>query len=211
MNPTSSPLLALLAASLAACGAASAGTPPAETSPAPAAASAPAADTARRRHTAADARFMTHMIHHHSQARVMAALVPERTARPEIRLIAERIDVSQEDEMRQMRSWLRNRGEAVPDTGAMMHGGEHMMMPGMLTGAELARLAASRGAEFDRLFLEFMIRHHEGAVAMVAELLATPGAAQESDTYRFASDVNADQRAEIARMRTLLNTVVPRG
>jgi uncharacterized protein (DUF305 family) len=77
-------------------------------------------------------------------------------------------------------------------------------MPGMLTDAELARLAAARGAEFDRLFLESMIRHHEGALVMVADYFKTPGAGQESEAYRLASDVDADQRAEIRRMRSLL-------
>ena len=194
-----------LLATLAACGA---------TAAAPAAqvgARVATADTARIRRSEADVRFMRHMIAHHAQARVMAALVPERTSRPEIRLIAERIDVSQDDELKQMQRWLRTRGEAVPDADA--HAG-HAAMPGMLSEAELARLAAARGPEFDRLFLESMIRHHEGAVTMVAELFATPGAARESDTYHFASDVNADQRAEIARMRRLLGALTapaPRG
>jgi uncharacterized protein (DUF305 family) len=76
-------------------------------------------------------------------------------------------------------------------------------MPGMLTAAELARLAAATGAGFDRLFLEYMIRHHEGALAMVAELLATPGAGQEVEIFRLVSDVDADQRAEIRRMRAM--------
>lgn len=195
----------LLTLSLAACGAPAVSAPPAELQPA----STAPADTVRRRHSEADVRFMRHMIAHHAQARVMTALVPERTRRPEIRLIAERIDVSQEDELKQMQSWLRSRGETVPAADA--HAG-HATMPGMLSEAELARLAAARDAEFDRLFLEFMIRHHEGAVVMVSELLATDGAARESATYRFASDVNADQRAEIARMRTLLRSIaVPRG
>jgi uncharacterized protein (DUF305 family) len=79
-------------------------------------------------------------------------------------------------------------------------------MPGMLTAAEMARLAAARGAEFDRLFVAGMIRHHEGALLMVQRLFATPGAAQEAETFGFASDVDADQRAEIARLRTLLRS-----
>ncbi len=192
---------------LGACGTTGPEAPP----PAPAAAvqqPAAPADTARRSGDA-DVRFMQHMMAHHQQARVMAAMVPQRTTRPEIRLIAERIDVSQDDEMRQMRSWLRRHGAEAPATDA--HAG-HATMPGMLTEAELARLAAARGAEFDRLFLEYMIRHHEGAVTMVAELFATPGAAQTSEVYGFATDVNADQRAEIARMRALLATIAgPRG
>jgi len=202
---------------LAACGT-PAGEAPAGPAPAVQQPAAPAdtarraaADTARRR-SEADVRFMQHMMAHHQQARVMSAMVPERTTRPEIRLIAERIDVSQEDEMRQMRGWLRRHGVEAPASDAHAAHGGHAAMPGMLTQAELARLAAARGAEFDRLFLEYMIRHHEGAVTMVAELFATPGAAQTSEMYGFATDVNADQRAEIARMRALLATLaVPRG
>jgi uncharacterized protein (DUF305 family) len=77
-------------------------------------------------------------------------------------------------------------------------------MPGMLTPDEMEELRAARGARFDRRFLELMIRHHEGALMMVAELLASPGAAQEAETFRFAADVEADQQAEIQRMRALL-------
>ena len=162
-----------------------------------------------RRHSGADVRFMQHMMAHHQQARVMSAMVPQRSTRPEIRLIAERIDVSQEDEMRQIRGWLRRHGVEVPTTDAHA---AHASMPGMLTEAELARLSAARGPEFDVLFLEYMMRQYEGAVTMVTELYATPGAAQSSETYGFATDVNADQRAEIARMRALLAAIaVPRG
>ena len=77
-------------------------------------------------------------------------------------------------------------------------------MPGMLTPEEMSRLAAAKGKEFDRLFLEGMIRHHDGALTMVKELFAQPGAGQESDIFAFASDVDADQRMEIVRMSALL-------
>lgn len=175
-------------------------------------------DTAR--HTPADAAFMQGMIGHHAQALAMAALVPARTATPALRALAERIEVSQRDEIAAMRRWLAERGEPVPDsTGALpAAAGEHAghathaghggggdsAMPGMLTPTQLAELAAATGAAFDRLFLRFMIQHHEGALAMVRELLATPGAARESQTFTFVSDVDTDQRAEIARMQTLL-------
>jgi uncharacterized protein (DUF305 family) len=178
-------------------------------------AGAPAGARAAGRHTAADAEFVRGMIGHHAQARTMTALVPGRAARPGVRLVAERIAVSQADEIAIMRRWLADRGEPAPDSAAgarAAHGGHagadhaaaHPAMPGMLTAAELARLAAARGAEFDRLFLTYMVRHHEGALTMVARLLATPGAAQEPETFGLASDVDADQRAEIARMRALL-------
>ena len=185
--------------------------PAANPSPAPAAARA---DTGARRHTAADVRFMRGMIAHHGQALEMTALVPARTPREDLRILARRIEVSQRDEIATMRRWLQDRGEAVPSAEEHAHhagmaGMRHEAMPGMLTPEEMARLSAATGAEFERLFLELMIRHHQGALSMVAELLATPGAAQEADTFRFASDVDADQRAEIARMRAMLRATVP--
>jgi uncharacterized protein (DUF305 family) len=122
----------------------------------------------------------------------------------DLQLMAQRIAVSQQDEMVMMQRWLRDRGEEVPAADARHHHhGE--AMPGMLTAEEMARLSAATGPEFDRLFLELMIRHHEGALTMVATLLGTPGAGQETQIFQFASDVDADQRAEIARMRGVLN------
>jgi uncharacterized protein (DUF305 family) len=164
------------------------------------------ADTGRRRHTAADAQFFRHMIGHHAQALEMTKLVPARSSRDDLKLLSQRIDVSQQDEIALMRQWLQQRGEELPAPDAHHHAamGHGQLMPGMLTSAELERLANSTGTEFDRLFLEDMIRHHEGAVTMVRNLFGTQGAAQETETYRFATDVEADQRAEIARMRALL-------
>jgi uncharacterized protein (DUF305 family) len=149
---------------------------------------------------------MQHMIGHHAQALEMTKLVPSRTSREDMRSLAERIDVSQRDEIALMRQWLAQRGVAAPSPDAHHHAamGHAPLMPGMLTAAELERLAKTTGTEFDRLFLEYMIRHHEGAVTMVKDLFATPGAAQATETYRFATDVEADQRAEIERMRALL-------
>lgn len=191
--------------------------PPASTVPATPAgagtpAAAPPADSARRRHAGADVQFMQRMIVHHAQALEMARLVPGRTTRDAILLMAERIDATQRAEIAQMQRWLRTRGETVTSLDSLHapHGIGHAPMPGMLTADELARLAAARGADFERLFLELMIRHHEGALAMVAELFATSGAAQESETFQLASDVDADQRAEIRRMRALLG-VPPAG
>jgi uncharacterized protein (DUF305 family) len=154
-----------------------------------------------------DVRFMQSMIAHHAQALTMTRLVPGRSSRNVIDLLAQRIERSQSDEIAAIRRWLLRHGHAIPDSGA--HAGHHggHQAPGMLTPQELANLAAASGAAFDRLFLEYMIRHHEGALAMVKDLFATPGAAQDSELFRFASDVDADQRAEIARMQTLLRTV----
>ena len=160
-------------------------------------------------HTPADVAFMTGMIAHHDQALEMTVLVADRTASRDIRLLAQRIELSQLEEITLMKTWIRQRGEPVPDEGEHsghegMDHGDHGLMPGMLTRAELAALAAARNAEFDRLFLAYMIKHHEGAVVMVAELFASPGGGQQSEIFSFAADVDADQQMEIARMRRML-------
>jgi uncharacterized protein (DUF305 family) len=162
-----------------------------------------AAQTAPR-HTAADARFMQEMIGHHAQAVEMATLVEARTTSSAIRLLAERISVSQTDEIVWMKEWLTDRGEPLPDPHAH-HGAAHASMPGMLTDAQMAELRAAREADFDRLFVTFMIQHHEGALVMVAQLLGTPRAAQEAATAYFVAEVDSDQRMEIARMRMMLS------
>jgi uncharacterized protein (DUF305 family) len=117
--------------------------------------------------------------------------------------------VSQRDEIAFMRQWLEDRGEAVPADDAHVHAamGHGHLMPGMLTQQDLDSMAAARGAAFDRLFLEGMIRHHEGALVMVRALFEAPGAGQQADIFVFASDVNADQIAEIQRMQRLLATL----
>ncbi|AHG89745.1 protein of unknown function DUF305 [Gemmatirosa kalamazoonensis] len=172
---------------------------------------------------AADVRFLQGMIGHHAQAIEMAALVPSRSTRDDMKLLAERIDVSQHDEIATMQRWLSAHHQTVPpldahaghDVAAMkdmpgMPGMTHdssaamAMMPGMATPAQMDSLRAARGAAFDRLFLTYMIRHHEGALTMVAQLFASKGAAQEPAVFQLASDVDTDQRAEIARMRALL-------
>jgi uncharacterized protein (DUF305 family) len=162
-----------------------------------------AVDLSRVQHTAADVRFMQGMIHHHAQALDMTALLYPRTSREEMKLLARRIDISQADEIKMMQAWLTDRGEDAPDEHAH-HVPGAPLMPGMLTADEMARLAAANGDEFDRLFLDFMIKHHAGAIAMVDELFASPGAGQESYIFAFASDVVADQRAEIERMAAML-------
>jgi uncharacterized protein (DUF305 family) len=164
-----------------------------------------ATDLSRVQFTPADVRFMQGMIGHHAQALEMTALLPERTGREDMRLLAKRIDVSQADEIKMMQRWLEARGQDVPGPHAH-HAAGAPLMPGMLTPEEMARLAAAKGDGFGHLFLELMIKHHEGALIMVKELYATAGAGQESEMYAFASDVDADQRMEIDRMRGMLMT-----
>jgi uncharacterized protein (DUF305 family) len=146
---------------------------------------------------------MQGMIGHHAQALEMAALLPERTRRDDMRLLAKRIEVSQADEIQMMQRWLEARGQEVPGPHAH-HAPGAPLMPGMLTADEMARLADARADAFDRLFLELMIKHHEGALTMVKELYSRPGAGQESEMFAFASDVDADQRMEIDRMRGMI-------
>lgn len=151
----------------------------------------------------ADVRFMQGMIGHHQQAIEMCELVAARTTNESILRLAQRITISQEDEIRMMQDWLRARGQPLPDLHAHHQHGA-VLMPGMLTPEEMARLAAARGPEFDRLFLEGMIKHHLGALVMVEQLFAVPGAGQEGEIFAFASDVEADQRMEIERMLGML-------
>ena len=161
---------------------------------------------ARPAYTRADVSFVQGMIGHHAQALLMTRLVPTRTNRPELRLLAERIEVSQKAEIERMQRWLAKRSEPVPAADATDHAaaGHGTLMPGMLTAEELAALGNATGTAFERMFLTLMIRHHEGAIKMVEDLLATPDAGQEPELFMFASDVNADQSAEIRRMRALL-------
>lgn len=208
-------MLSTLAAgllSLAAC-ASAAGPGPAPAAPAgPGAAAASVvarADTNRAGYSAADVEFMQEMIGHHAQALEMTGLVAGRAATPGLSLLAERIQVSQQDEIKRMQQWLRVRGEQVPcvEPGHQHDDMMHVMMPGMATPAEMERLAAANGIAFDRLFLSLMIRHHQGALAMVADFFGARGAAQEPEIFQMANDVDADQRAEIARMEALLATL----
>jgi uncharacterized protein (DUF305 family) len=159
-------------------------------------------DLPQVRHTAADVRFMQEMIPHHAQALEMVELVPSRTAREDVRVLAGRIRLSQADEIGLMRRWLEGRGAHVPDEHAH-HAHGAALMPGMLTAGEMRQLSESRGEAFDRLFLELMIRHHEGALTMVRTLFAA-GGGQEPEVFAFASDVESDQAGEIARMQGML-------
>lgn len=162
-------------------------------------------------YTTADVAFMQGMIGHHAQAVVMGGWAPTHGARSDVAILAGRIVVSQRDEIASMRRWLGERHEMVPDTsGHMMMSmgtGHDMLMPGMLTPAEMSQLDAARGPMFDKLFLVFMIRHHQGALAMVQQLFASKGAGQDEQVFKFASDVGADQTAEIDRMATMLGTL----
>jgi uncharacterized protein (DUF305 family) len=161
----------------------------------------------RSTYTAADVAFMQGMIHHHAQALRMTRLVKARTTWRGLRLVARRIELSQKTEIDQMRNWLLKRGEQAPVYHAA-HGHAHgvgmgVMMPGMLTEPDFRRLTSARGKAFDRLFLQLMIRHHEGALTMVRDLYEANGGA-EAEVSFFANHVDADQQIEITRMQEML-------
>jgi len=217
-----------VAVTLAGCAGTPAGSPqgPAAAGAQPAPAPGPAAAArAPLPHSAADARFMGDMIMHHAQAVLIAGWAPTHGAGEGVRRLAERIVVGQQDEMAIMQRWLRERGVTPADSGragsaqadsghagmdhsGKHHGGmDHSRMPGMLSPDELAQLDAARGTAFDRLFLTLMIKHHQGAVAMVEQLLGSHDAAQDETVFRIASDVSADQTAEIRRMQQMLSTL----
>ena len=190
--------------------------------------SAQNATAAHRDYTAADVDFVQGMIMHHAQAVVMSDWASDHGARTNLAVLCKRIALSQRDEITMMQHWLEQRQLAVPDplhmlatdrapiqdrSGMDMPGmdmGQHpMMMKGMLTAAQMRQLDAARGAVFDSLYLTGMIRHHQGALDMVATLFAAPGSGQQPEIFSFATDVDAGQRAEMARMQSILNSLEP--
>jgi uncharacterized protein (DUF305 family) len=177
-------------------------------------------DSATMRFTPADAEFITHMIPHHAQAIEISLLAPKNGASPQIQTLAARIINAQKDEIRIMQTWLKDRGQPVPEVHVLMdhpagHAmdmpaashDDHMDMPGMLTPAQVRELEQAKGAAFDRLFLERMIDHHRGAVTMVQKLNATDGAMNDEAVFKIASDVQVDQLTEIARMELMLKAM----
>jgi uncharacterized protein (DUF305 family) len=205
------PILAAtgILALLSACASAHPATPPFQMG-AEGARSRARADSLRYPYTKADIDFMSGMIHHHAQAIVIAGWAPTHGASPAVIRLTERIINAQNDEINLMSNWLRDRNQTAPEPNAagmpmMMDGMEHIMpMPGMLTPDQLKQLDAAHNAEFDRLFLTFMIQHHRGAVEMVHSLFAARGAGQDETVFKFASDVEVDQSTEIRRMLQML-------
>ncbi len=169
---------------------------------------AEASDLAGIRFTDADVKFMQGMISHHAQAIEMTELLASRSDRDMMRRLAQRIELSQEDEIAMMQEWLRSRGQAVAELGAH-HALGWEPMPGMLTEEEMGRLEQAQAVEFDPLFLELMIKHHRGALTMVDTLLSQRGAAQDSQLFAFTSDITSDQSMEIDRMDAMLAELSP--
>ncbi len=169
-------------------------------------------EIAHPRYTAAGVEFTSGMIGHHAQAILMSQWAPTHGASPAIQSLAQRIIVSQTDEIKFMQDWLRARNQVVPPAdprGYAMPGmSGPMLMPGMLTPEQMATLDHARGPEFDRLFLTDMINHHRGAIAMVHQLVESSGAGDEDDALMaYAGNVAADQAAEVGRMARMLSAL----
>ncbi len=180
----------------------------------------------RKDYTDADVMFMQGMIIHHAQAVVMSDWAPTHGARPDLQILCKRIALSQYDEIKLMQHWLMDRHLPAPDplhmlsphTGpvhdsspmnmpGMDMGSDPMMMSGMLSPEQMRQLDAAHGTAFDRLYLTGMIRHHQGAIAMVADLFKSPGAGEQPEISGYATDIDAGQRVEIARMQAMLSTL----
>lgn len=155
-----------------------------------------------------DAAFMQMMVLHHAQALDMARLAPSRAGNDRVAGLAERIEAAQGPEIMMMAAWLDERSLGVPRAGDdpesfdhSEHG--HAGMAGMLTDEQMKELEDSAGRSFDRLFLEGMIAHHEGALAMAERVLAE---GEDLRVNELAADVSVSQAAEISRMRELLRS-----
>ncbi len=174
-------------------------------------------ESAKMNFVQADVDFMTMMIGHHAQALIMSDLAPINGASPEIQVLASRIINAQNDEIATMQTWLKDRDQPVPEIhiqglNLMIHGEgmnhmDHKNMVGMLSQAQLEELAEAKDANFDKLYLEYMIQHHLGATSMVSDLIATDGAVQDEAAFRLATDINVDQITEIQRMKLMLKRI----
>lgn len=173
-------------------------------------------EQSRSNFSPADVDFMIGMIGHHAQALVMSSLADQNSNRRDIKTLAARITNAQTDEIWLMQQWLRDRNQIVPEYSIngielTVRGGAHTInhrnMPGVLTDSQLRELRDAQGADFDRMYLTFMIQHHEGAVYMVRELFAQDGAALDEEVFRLASDIHVEQITEIERMQSMLDAM----
>jgi uncharacterized protein (DUF305 family) len=168
---------------------------------------------------AADVAFMQHMIVHHAQAVEMVGLLESRGESLAVKLMGRRIALSQQAEMALMREWLIERGQPLEmagmdhsahsghGAGRAMPAADTPIMPGMLSPARMQALAAASGPAFDRLFLQGMIQHHQGAIDMVGALMAHPDAAEDTLLSDFTASVVSDQSTEILRMQSILSNL----
>ncbi|MDX8032615.1 DUF305 domain-containing protein [Lentzea sp. BCCO 10_0856] len=166
-------------------------------------AASPSAKGQQDGHNEQDVKFAQDMIGHHQQALDMAAMVPSKSTNPKVTDLGKRIAAAQDPEIKKMNEWLTKWGAAPASTSmpGMDHGSGHGSMPGMMTAGEMAKLNGATGAEFDRMWLDLMIKHHQGAVEM-AKTEQEKGSS--ADAKKLAQDIIAAQQAEITEMQTLL-------
>lgn len=156
---------------------------------------------------ATDVSFAQGMIPHHAQAVEMADMAIATSTNADVLALAKQIKSAQNPEIETMTGWLQTWGQAVPSTASMAGGGHDMtnmsgmMMDGMMSEADMKRLESSKGTAFDRLWLELMIQHHEGAVRMAKDELAD---GKNSDAKALAQAIITGQQAEITKMNALL-------
>ena len=160
-----------------------------------------ASNIASTSYVEADIKFLQGMIVHHEQAILMSSFASKRTNNKTILDLAKRIDVSQEDEINFMENWLAQRDIALINNSEKHH--MHMHMVGMASPKDLDNLRKSDSTDFDRLFLQLMIKHHDGAIEMVKELKKYPGSANDPIFNEFVSDLINDQSVEIERMNII--------
>ncbi|GII00916.1 DUF305 domain-containing protein [Planobispora takensis] len=141
---------------------------------------------------AVDVKYVQDMVVHHRQALDMAVLAPSRARSATLKGLASRIQDAQGPEIQFMTSWLQRQGQRVPD-----HHARHEGMPGMATPEQMESLKAASGEEFDRLFLQLMIAHHQGAISMSQRVFI---GGSHITIQELAADVTATQSAEIRRM-----------
>ncbi|MER6591360.1 DUF305 domain-containing protein [Micromonospora purpureochromogenes] len=173
------------------------------------AATATGSPTATADHNQADVTFAQNMIMHHRQAVQMAELAETRASDPQVKTLATRIKAAQAPEIQQMTTWLNQWGAPVPSpspNGHGMHGGTPSASPGsaspgMMTDQDMAALENATGNEFDKMFLQMMISHHQGAVQ---EATTEIEQGQNRDAKSLAEKIKSDQTAEISQMQNLL-------
>lgn len=176
----------------------------ATTAPATTAAPASSAAAASDSHNQADITFAQSMIPHHQQAVEMAEMAESRASNPTVKALAATIRQAQAPEIEQLTGWLTTWGAPMPSAppgGAHGMPGMNTQMPGMMTEKDMAAMKAATGAAFDKMFLQMMIQHHQGAVEM-AKTEQQQG--KDAAAKALAAKIVADQTAEITKMQALL-------
>jgi len=146
-------------------------------------------------HNGADVKFATGMIPHHAQAITMAEMVPSRASNQKVKDLAAQIQAAQDPEITQMSGWLKTWGEPVPTATGMQHG------DGMMSMDDMSQLKDTMGAAFDQMWLQMMIDHHKGAIAMANTELS---AGSDPEAKKLAQAIIEGQSHEIATMTTML-------